>query len=123
MKRGWNVRTDRSCGIPTEINSESPAYSVFEVCFDMAHKYLKKYLQEEGISGLQGVSPKAIFRSGFENRLINDAEAWFQYTDKRNDTSHEYDEAKAKETLEIVSHFIRDVIDLYEAITGEEWNA
>ena len=94
----------------------------FEVCFDMAYKHLKKHLQEEGVLGLQDGSPKAIFRSGFESQLINDAETWFQYAKKRNDTSHEYDEAKANETLEVVPDFITDAIDLYEAITGEKWN-
>lgn len=94
----------------------------FEVCFDMAYRHLKKHLQEEGVLGLRDASPKAIFRLGFENHLIHDAEAWFQYTNKRNDTSHEYNEAKANATLELVPHFITDAIDLYEAITGEEWN-
>ncbi len=95
----------------------------FEVCFDMAHKHLKKYLQEEGVSGLRDVRPKSLFRSGFESRVINDAEAWLQYTDKRNDTSYKHDEAKANATLELVPDFIADAIDLYEAMTGEEWNA
>ena len=94
----------------------------FEVCFDMTHKHLKKHLQAEGVLGMKDATPKAIFRSGFENGFINDAETWLQYTDKRNDTSHEYDEAKANKTLEIVPSFIADAVDLYEAMTGEKWN-
>ena len=94
----------------------------FEYSFDTTWKHLKKYLEEQGVANVRS-GPKILFRLCAENQLIENIADWFRYTDRRNDTSHEYDEAKADETLSVVSDFIKDAIDLYEAIANQKWNA
>lgn len=93
----------------------------FEVCSDTTWKHLKKRLSDIGVPDLLN-NPKYIFRLGYESGLLTDVKNWFNYIDKRNDTAHDYDEAKADEVLKIIPDFIEDAVDLYEAMTGEKWN-
>lgn len=93
----------------------------FETCFDTTWKHLKKYLEIGiGLSELPN-GPRPIFRIAGENFLINSVENWIDYNQKRIDTSHDYSENKAIETLAIIPNFIKDTIELYQKISGEAW--
>lgn len=94
----------------------------FETCFDTLWKALKRYMSDElGIPDLPN-SPKPLFRVAFENDLYRGTpEDWIQYTEARISTSHDYDETKALDTLQIVDAFILDAIGLYQTMTGESW--
>ena len=93
----------------------------FETCFDTAWKHLKKYLETGiGLSDLP-YGPRPIFRIAGENYLIDSVEKWIDYNQKRIDTSHDYSEDKATETLALIPNFIKDAIELYQKITGEVW--
>lgn len=65
----------------------------FEFTFEMAWKTLYRFLRDKG----EGVAAKAwdVLPVAFESRLIADAEVWERLREYRNDTSHEYDEARA----------------------------
>jgi nucleotidyltransferase substrate binding protein (TIGR01987 family) len=93
----------------------------FEFCFDMLWKHLKKYLKD--FTGLPEIpnSPRPIFRIALDNKVIEDFETWDNYNQKRNDTSHDYSEAKASETIHVIPSFIQDAIKLYEIMTKEKW--
>ena len=105
----------------TERAAQIAVIKCFEVCFDMAWKHLKRRLIDKGVPNLPN-NPKDMLRLGAENYFLENAGDWFNYMDKRNDTAHDYNERKANETLEVVPDFIEDAIDLYEAMTGEEWD-
>ncbi len=94
----------------------------FEVCFDMTWKHLKKYLEKE--LGLPDVpsSPKPIFKLSFSNKLINEVELWITFNDIRTDTSHDYSATKADVSLQNIEIFIREAIELYQKISGTQWN-
>lgn len=72
----------------------------FEFTFEMAWKTLFRYLLLKG----EKVAAKAwdVLPAAFEAGLLDDAEAWDRMRDYRNDTSHEYSEAKAVEVAAYV---------------------
>jgi nucleotidyltransferase substrate binding protein (TIGR01987 family) len=73
----------------------------FEFTYEMAWKSLFRYLVGQG----ENVAAKAwdVLPLAFESRLIAEADVWDRMRKLRNDTSHEYNEAKAIEA----SAFIR----------------
>lgn len=73
----------------------------FEFTYEMAWKSLFRYLVGQG----ENVAAKAwdVLPLAFESRLIAEADVWDRMRKLRNDTSHEYTEAKAIEA----SAFIR----------------
>ena len=93
----------------------------FEVCFDTLHKHLKKYLKEElGLAEIAS-APKPIFRKAHQSQIIDNIDLWMDYTNKRNDTSHDYSEKKAQQALSILPSFLESSIVLYELMTGQKW--
>jgi nucleotidyltransferase substrate binding protein (TIGR01987 family) len=74
----------------------------FEYTFELAWKTMKKILEE---NGMKEVYPRDVFRAAAAGGLINDPEAWFDYLEKRNITSHTYDEDKAELVLSICENF------------------
>jgi hypothetical protein len=43
-----------------------------------------------------------VLPAAFETRLIDDADAWMQLREHRNDTSHEYDQDKAAQVVQFL---------------------
>lgn len=101
-----------------DLDKQAIAESVvqrFETCYDTLWKTLKKYM--EYVLGLPEVpnSPKPIFRTANENRLLNDKiQNWLNYAQARIDTAHDYSEEKLKVALEISGDFINDAYVLLE---------
>ncbi|MDX1957862.1 MAG: nucleotidyltransferase substrate binding protein [Leptospiraceae bacterium] len=93
----------------------------FETCYDMVWKHLKNYLEIE--LGLPDVpnSPKPIFRIANENNLDLNIEKWFEYSQTRIDTSHDYSQEKANLAIDLVNDFIHDTILVYEILSKEKW--
>ena len=85
-------------------------------------KVLKRYLKNS--LGLPDVpsSTKPLFRIANENRLLpTDVAQWLIYADSRVGTSHDYDGEKAKVALDLIGDFVKDVVALYEIMSGESW--
>ena len=104
---------------------ESMAESVvqrFETCYDTLWKMLRRHLVEAlGIAEAPN-SPRPIFRSTDENRLLAaGAEQWELYVRARIDTTHDYNREKAANAIALMPAFISDAIELYSAMTGEPW--
>lgn len=66
----------------------------FEFCFELAWKLMKAVLEYDGI---EANSPRGCIREGWKQRLISNAEAWLEMMEKRNLSSHTYDENVARE--------------------------
>lgn len=73
---------------------------MFEVCFELAWKVMKDYLEAEGF---KVDSPRETIKKGFELQLIDDGEAWIEALNSRNMTVHTYDEEKAREMVEYIN--------------------
>ncbi len=110
----------------TYLDKEAIAESVihrFETCYDVLWKVLKRYLNLElGIPELPN-SPWPIFQIAAENKLLSNGLAqWKKYSGARIGTAHDYSGEKAAQALELISDFLSDAIELYSAITKNEWN-
>lgn len=68
----------------------------FEFTHELAWNVLKDYLEFEGIQGLIG--SRSTVREAFKRGLIRDGEAWMDMIEKRNLSSHTYNQDVA-ETL------------------------
>jgi nucleotidyltransferase substrate binding protein (TIGR01987 family) len=86
----------------------------FETTFEMAWKAMFRYLTDRG----ESIATKAwaVIPVAFESKLIGDAGEWDRMHDYRNDTSHEYNEAKA---IEIAAFVRASGIGLFDALHDE----
>lgn len=62
----------------------------FEFTHELAWNVLKDYLEMEGIQGLVG--SRSTVREAFKRGLISDGEAWMDMIEKRNLSSHTYNQ-------------------------------
>ncbi|MEI6872969.1 MAG: nucleotidyltransferase substrate binding protein [Verrucomicrobiota bacterium] len=109
----------------TELDREAIAESViqrFETCYDTLWKDVKRYLIEElGLTEVPS-SPKPILKLAGQNGLLaSPVEKWLDYADARTDTAHDYSGEKASSTLASVEDFLKDAINLYQAMSGTNW--
>ncbi len=65
----------------------------FEYTHELAWKTLKNFLEAQGVQNLYGARDTT--REAFNRSLIENGEVWMDMIDKRNLTSHTYDEATA----------------------------
>jgi len=104
----------RSATAPTDDDLRDACIQRFEYTYELAFKMLKRQLEQELPSSdeLDHLPFKEIIRIGAERGLITVPERWFDYRDKRNITSHTYDEQKAREVYAVLSDFAVDATDL-----------
>ena len=69
----------------------------FEFTHELAWNVLKDYLEMEGIQGLVGSRSTA--REAFKRGLVRDGEVWMDMIEKRNLSSHTYNQAVANELV------------------------
>lgn len=87
----------------------------FEFCAELAWKTVREYLLEEGYTDIN--SPKAVMKTAFADRLINDEQGWLELFDSRNQTSHVYDEDTAAKIFgDIKNVYIRLFKELIEKL-------
>ena len=72
----------------------------FEFCFELSWKLMKAYLSFEGI---EANSPRSSIRESFKIGLITEAEEWLDMLEKRNLSSHTYDEGTAREIYQNIA--------------------
>ncbi len=105
---------DRSRTVPGDEDIRDACIQRFEYTYELAFKMLKRQLEQELPSReeLDQLPFKEVIRVGAERGLIAAPEHWFDYRDKRNITSHTYDEEKAREVFSVLSDFSDDAADL-----------
>ena len=69
----------------------------FEYTHELAWKTLKDFLEAQGVMNLYG--SRDTTRAAFGNGLIENGEVWMDMVDKRNLTSHTYDEETAAQVV------------------------
>lgn len=65
----------------------------FEFSFELVWKFLKVYLEDQGIQNIN--SPKSVLKAAFTEELIIEEDTWLEMLKDRNLTSHIYDEKTA----------------------------
>ena len=89
------------------------AIQAFEFCFELSWKTIKRILSQKGVDVR---SPRDAFREAATNNLIDDPKIWFQFIEKRNLTSHTYEEATAIEIEQIFPLFASELATLIQRI-------
>ena len=72
----------------------------FEYTHELAWKTLKDFLEAQGTMNLYG--SRDTTRAAFRNGLIENGEVWMDMVDKRNLTSHTYDEETAAQVVDAI---------------------
>jgi len=67
----------------------------YEFTLELAWKYLRYVLLNEGLTHEEVASPKKTIKSAFANGLITQGETWLEMLKTRNSTSHMYSHALA----------------------------
>ena len=81
----------------------------FEVAYEQCWKMMKRWLGENiGSTYVDGVSRRELFRLAAESHLITDVERWMDYHNRRNQTSHTYDEDTAQSVFKDATEFVHD---------------
>ncbi|MFA7418397.1 MAG: HI0074 family nucleotidyltransferase substrate-binding subunit [Melioribacteraceae bacterium] len=90
----------------------------FEIIIELSWKVLKDYLEDKGYDEVN--NGKQAIRQALVDEIITDAESWMDALQKRNLTSHTYDDAILEETVEYVKQdFYPIVRDLYNKLKKE----
>lgn len=92
----------------------------FEFTHELAWNTLKDYLEFKGIKGLIG--SRDATRAAFKVDLIVDGETWMEMIKSRNQTSHAYDETKAREIEVMVTDHYHVLFKQLEATLLERIN-
>ena len=97
----------RATAAPDDEELRDACIQRFEYTFELSWKTLKRQLEEEVASPAEvdGYPFKQLFRVGGERGLVDDVAPWFDYREKRNLTSHVYDEEKARLVYSVISSF------------------
>ncbi len=109
---------ERSRTVPEDEDIRDACIQRFEYTYELAFKMLKRQLEQELPSSeeLDHLPFKEVIRIGAERGLIAAPERWFDYRDKRNITSHTYDEAKAREVFSVLEDFAADADTLLASL-------
>lgn len=81
----------------------------FEFTFELAWKMLRRNLEQVGLERVSLLNHRDLFRIGVENNLLRDAGQWFYFLKMRNQTSHIYDAARAREVFAAARDFLPEV--------------
>lgn len=109
---------ERSHSVPNDEDIRDACIQRFEYTYELAYKMLKRQLEQELPSReeLDHLPFKELIRLGAERGLITAPQRWFDYRDKRNITSHTYDEAKAREVFGVLPDFAADASELLDRL-------
>lgn len=80
----------------------------FEYTYELCVGFMKRYLEQEGVTGMDRYSKKETFRTAWEKSLIRNAEAWFRYLEARNLTVHTYNQRLAEQVYGVAREFAGD---------------
>lgn len=86
----------------------------FEYTYELSFKMLKRILAQNLPSSeeLDQMGFRDVVRLGARNGFIETPQNWFEYREKRNKTSHTYNEDKAIEVYNVLGRFIGDATNL-----------
>jgi nucleotidyltransferase substrate binding protein (TIGR01987 family) len=91
----------------------------FEFTYELAHKMLKRYLEETEPSRtiIESMSFAELIRTGAERGLLlHSFDRWRLYRHSRSVTSHTYNEEKAQDVFEQLESFLEEVVYLCDSL-------
>ncbi|MDR0661922.1 MAG: nucleotidyltransferase substrate binding protein [Holosporales bacterium] len=91
----------------------------FEYTFSLSVRMIKRYLREHGAEGdlVEEMTFNVLIRTADRAGLLrSNLEKWIDYRQKRNMTSHTYNEEKALDVVSLVGDFSLEARYLLEAL-------
>ena len=88
----------------------------FEYTYETSKKIMNKYLKKEYDKSDSELTINNIFREMYGLGLIKTFENWADYREKRNITSHEYNENKTYVIIDLIPQFIEEVEFLVDSL-------
>lgn len=89
----------------------------FEYTFELSWKLMSSILKEQGV---EVYGTRHILREAYRLGLIDDLEAWFEFADNRNKSSHIYKEQTAMEVYQVATDdFVPHVESLVKVAQAE----
>lgn len=88
----------------------------YEICFELAWKCLKDYLQEKGI---EVNYPTEVIKEAFNKNTLKNGQLWIDMLNARNSTSHEYNMEKVSKYLIEISTTYFEEIEKFKNWLGE----
>ena len=85
----------------------------YEMCFELAWKTMKDYLEYYGTSV---ENPRSTIKEAFAQQIISDGQSWIEMMEARNKTSHTYKESFAKQIAENILNNYMPLLDNLEQI-------
>lgn len=89
----------------------------FEFCFELGWKAMQAFLQYEGFDVK---SPRAALQKAYVDGWIIDEALWLQMLEDRNDTSHTYNEALAKEIYARIKTYAPALAGIAQILENKE---
>ena len=92
----------------------------FEYTYSLAIKMMNRYINLYSSDTISDMTFNEIIRKANKLGLLkNDLEKWTEYRQKRNMTSHTYDEKVANQVVEIIPDFKQDAEFLYNSLESK----
>ncbi len=90
----------------------------FEFVYELSIKMLKRQMELEAASpeDIDFTSFRGLLRTATEKGLVQNIDAWFQYRQLRNITSHTYNHEKAQQVYQMTIAFLIDAKALLQKL-------
>ncbi len=91
----------------------------YEYTYELAWKTLKRFLEvsQPSVTTIDQLSFPVLIRTAWEQGLLKSSwDVWKIFRDARNQTSHAYDEKKARKVFSIIPNFLIEVKYLYQQL-------
>jgi nucleotidyltransferase substrate binding protein (TIGR01987 family) len=92
---------ERQASEPEDEIIQMALIQAFEFTYELAWNVMKDYLENEGFDEVRNA--KQTIRTAFQAELISDAEGWMETIQKRNMTSHAYNQTILQETVTFIA--------------------
>lgn len=104
---------------PADIQIRDGLIQRFEFTYDLSHKSLRRAIETASANpeAIDHFTFPELIRTGCEQGLLaGDWGNWKRYREKRNTTSHTYDEQKALEVVGVIPEFLEEAKALQQRL-------
>ena len=103
------LQSEKDPGLKVQFRNS--AIQCFEFTYELSYKMIRRYLEQvvSTRDEIRQINFADFVRTAAEAGLIPDVKRFLRYRERRNITSHTYNQKKAEEVVEVLDDFARDV--------------